>query len=66
MTINQTPPIDLTAQGAALLADGLLVLAFDSESGDLIDANDTARTLLAGQEGVDIALSQVFGGMPHA
>ncbi|WP_408586196.1 PAS domain S-box protein [Novosphingobium sp.] len=60
MTFNQTPPLDLTAQGAALLADSLIVLAFEPESGELVDANDTARALLAGQESADIGLAQVF------
>lgn len=58
MTVNQTPPLDLTAQGAALLADSLLVLAFDAGSGELVDANDTARALLA--DGAEIAFAQVF------
>lgn len=58
VTANQNPPLDLTAQGAALLADNLLVLAFDAASGDLVDANDTARALVA--EGADITFAQVF------
>lgn len=58
MTVNQNPPLDLTAQGAALLADSLFVLAFDPAGGELVDANETARALLA--EAADITFAQVF------
>ena len=64
VTVNQNPPLDLTAQGAALLADSLLVLAFDAESGELVDANDTARALLA--EGAEVAFAEVFPDHPFA
>lgn len=60
MTINQTPQLDLAAQGAALFADSLIVLAFDPDTGLLVDASDGCRTFIQDAHFDRITLQQVF------
>ncbi|WP_319641234.1 PAS domain-containing methyl-accepting chemotaxis protein [Novosphingobium sp. KCTC 2891] len=60
MTIHQTA-LDITAQGAALLADSLIVLAFDPATGTLVEANESARALLNEDAAAALRFGDVFG-----